>query len=78
VDAVSGALAPLQTIAAGGSPLGVTVDRTGRFVYVPTFTGGISAYTADPVTGLLAPMAGSPLEAGTGFRRISTTAGPLP
>jgi 6-phosphogluconolactonase len=52
--------------AAGESPGSVTVDPSGRFVFVANFTGGlyggaVSAYTINSSTGALREVAGSPL-----------------
>jgi 6-phosphogluconolactonase len=38
----------------------ITVDPSGRFVYMADYTGGISAYTINPATGGLNAVSGSP------------------
>jgi 6-phosphogluconolactonase (cycloisomerase 2 family) len=61
IDGTTGALTPVA-----GSPfltgMAVTVDPTGRFVYVANFS--VSAYSIDGTTGALTPVAGSPFPAG--------------
>jgi hypothetical protein len=49
----------------GLSPLTVHVEPAGKFAYVHS-GGGISAFSINPDTGALAPIAGSPF-AGGGF-----------
>jgi 6-phosphogluconolactonase len=45
------------------SPRSVTVDPTGRFVYVACGSS-VSEYSIDPTTGGLSPIPGSPFQAG--------------
>src|ERR1019366_638086 len=68
--ATAGALAPMLALggtagspyATGAGPYAVTVDPSGHFVYVGnSYVPSISMFTADPNTGLLTPVAGSPL-----------------
>jgi 6-phosphogluconolactonase (cycloisomerase 2 family) len=68
VNPASGTLVPVKDglFSAGQNPVGLVVDPTGRFAYTPSHeSAGISAYTIDANTGLLAPIAGSPF-AGSG------------
>jgi YD repeat-containing protein len=53
--------------ATGQNPMSVTVDTSGRFVYVANQgSNNVSAYTIDPNTGILTPVPGSPFAAGNG------------
>jgi 6-phosphogluconolactonase len=45
---------------AASSPLDITVDPTGHFVYMADYAGSISAYAIDPATGSLTTISGSP------------------
>jgi len=68
VNTGTGALTPVSgpPVAAGGSPVSVTIDPTGRFAYVANMSSdNISAYTINAVTGALTPIHGSPFPAGT-------------
>ena len=50
-----------QRVATGDSPLAVAVSPSGGSVYTANLLGGsISGFDADPATGALSPMAGSP------------------
>jgi DNA-binding beta-propeller fold protein YncE len=42
----------------------VAVDPTGKFVYVPSWNGGVWGYTINPTTGALTPIPGSPFPSG--------------
>jgi 6-phosphogluconolactonase (cycloisomerase 2 family) len=58
---ISGSPFPTGTTSAG--PVSVTVDPTGQFVYVANGSfndGSVSAFTIDPVTGVLTAVSGSP------------------
>ncbi len=58
---------PSNCFAAGGQPHSVTVDPTGRYVYVTNwYTDNVSAYTINQATGGLTTVAGSPF-AGVGL-----------
>jgi YVTN family beta-propeller protein len=60
VNATTGALASIGTIAAGGYPQGVAVDPAGKFIYVATASatagspGSVSMYAINATTGALA------------------------
>jgi len=60
IDATTGALASIGTIAAGTGPISVAVDPAGHFVYVatanatPGSTGSLSTYAINATTGALA------------------------
>ena len=60
IDATTGALTSIGTIAAGGVPLSVAVDPAGKFVYVattnatPGSAGSVSMYAINATTGALA------------------------
>jgi 6-phosphogluconolactonase (cycloisomerase 2 family) len=64
----AGALTAMTTgspFATGPGPFPVNVDPSGHFVYVGnTFVPSISMFTADPNTGILTPVGGSPLTFG--------------
>jgi 6-phosphogluconolactonase (cycloisomerase 2 family) len=52
----------------------VTVDPSGKFVYVTAQTSGnVSAYALDPITGALASILGSPFPAGRGATSVVIT-----
>jgi 6-phosphogluconolactonase len=59
IDATTGALASIGTIAAGGYPQAVAVDPAGKFIYVVTASatagspGSVSMYAINAVTGAL-------------------------
>ncbi len=59
IDATSGALTSIGSIAAGGSAISVAVDPTGKFAYVvtesnpPGSAGNVSMYTINATTGAL-------------------------
>ena len=58
--------------AAGTDPLGMAVDPTGKFAYVPNVgSDNISAYTIDATSGALTPMTGSPFSAGRGAYAVA-------
>ena len=60
IDATTGALTSIGTIAAGPDPTSVAVDPAGNFVYVatenatPGLAGGVSMYAINAATGALA------------------------
>jgi YVTN family beta-propeller protein len=55
INATTGALASIGTIAAGTSPDSVAVDPSGKFAYVPNFgSNDVSMYAIDATTGALA------------------------
>jgi YVTN family beta-propeller protein len=60
VNATTGALTPIGTIAAGGYPQAIAVDPAGKFVYVatanatPGSAGSVSMYAINATTGALA------------------------
>ena len=59
IDATTGALASIGTIAAGGYPQAVAVDPAGKFIYVVTASatagspGSVSMYAINAMTGAL-------------------------
>jgi 6-phosphogluconolactonase len=59
IDATTGALTSIGTIAAGGVPNSVAVDPAGKFVYLatanvtPGLAGSVSAYAINATTGAL-------------------------
>lgn len=59
---------------AGTWPTSVSVDPSGRYLYVSNYgwpsTGSVSAYSINPVSGTLIPVAGSPFAAGNGSSSI--------
>jgi 6-phosphogluconolactonase (cycloisomerase 2 family) len=80
IDSSTGALSLLSTVGAGTRPDAVTVDISGRFVYVATLgpaqpagPGAVTAFSLDLGTGVLSPVPGSPFAAGTQPVAVSTT-----
>jgi 6-phosphogluconolactonase len=74
IDPSNGALVPVpgSPFAAGREGISVAIDPTGRFLYVgnqscapPAVPCGLSAFSIDPVTGVLTPVVGSPFPAGS-------------
>ena len=75
IDSSTGALSAVagSPFAAGAQPVSVTVDPSGRFVYVVNTcvssadcsAGNVSAYTINSSTGALSAVAGSPFAART-------------
>jgi len=68
IDPSTGALAEVNgsPFAAGRGPVGISVDRTSKFVYVANNgSANVSAYTIDPTTGTLTAVGGSPFAAGS-------------
>jgi YD repeat-containing protein len=58
---------PGSPFATGQNPLSVTVDPSGRFVYVANQgSNNVSAYTINQTTGVLSPIPGSPFAVGNG------------
>ncbi|MGP8243607.1 MAG: lactonase family protein [Bryobacteraceae bacterium] len=76
INPATGALIaiPGSPFPAGSEPVSVTVDATGRFVYVADLTGTVSACTINPATGALIAVPGSPFPAGS--HSYSVTADP--
>ncbi len=57
IDATTGALTSIGTIAAGIDPNSVVVDPTGKFAYVANFSSNdVSMYTVNTTTGALASL----------------------
>jgi 6-phosphogluconolactonase (cycloisomerase 2 family) len=65
IDASTGSLASLGTVATGIQPFRAAVDPTGKFVYVTNESGSISIYAinADGTlpSGSLSPLPGTPV-----------------
>jgi len=57
---------------AGSVPFSIAAEASGKFVYVADKSGGVPAFTVDPATGGLAPIAGSPFAAGTNSISVAT------
>ena len=53
IESNTGTLSPAGTIAAGTDPVSVTVDPSGRFVYVANQINNVFMYTIDAATGAL-------------------------
>ncbi len=69
INATTGALTSIGTIAAGGGPLSVAVDPSGRFAYVANggdfdVFGSVSMYTINATTGALTAIAPGTIDAG--------------
>ena len=74
INAETGALTPIagSPFATGTVPMAITVDPTGRYVYVANRdSDNISAYSIDSASGALAPVAGSPFAAGDAPKSIT-------
>ncbi len=69
VNGVSGALTEIDNTAplAAVPAVAVTVDPSGKFLYVPSGYPGdeVSVFVINPTTGVLTPVAGSPFAAGS-------------
>jgi 6-phosphogluconolactonase len=63
VTAAPGLLNGPNLVTPAGS-FGVTIDPTGRYVYVVNQVGNVAGYTITPANGLLVPIATSPWPAG--------------
>jgi 6-phosphogluconolactonase len=58
---------PPGPYATGSAPISITVDPSGKFVYVANeFSNDISGYSVNPTSGALMPIAGTPFAAGIG------------
>ena len=67
INNTTGALSPVggSPFPTGFMPISVTVDPSGRFVYVTNSgSSSVSAYTINSITGVLSPIGGSPLQPG--------------
>jgi 6-phosphogluconolactonase len=65
LDAATGALANIGSIATGSSPYGVVVDPSNQFAYAIGIDGrGLYGYKINATTGVLTAMAGSPFTKG--------------
>ncbi|MFO1324781.1 MAG: beta-propeller fold lactonase family protein [Burkholderiales bacterium] len=65
-------------LATGDNPLAVAVAVSGAYVYVANLLGNsVSGFHADPVTGALSPIAGSPFPSGNNPKGLSAS-GNLP
>ena len=74
INAETGALTPIagSPFATGTVPMAITVDPTGRYVYVANRdSDNVSAYSIDAASGALAPVGGSPFAAGDAPKSIS-------
>jgi 6-phosphogluconolactonase (cycloisomerase 2 family) len=60
--AAAGTLTLASSAAAGGTPTAMSVDSSGRFLYV-TQSSGVLAYSVDPVSGALTAVPGTPAPA---------------
>jgi YVTN family beta-propeller protein len=57
INATTGALTSIGTIAAGTGPVSVVVDPSGKFAYVTNFSSNdVSMYSIDGATGTLTPI----------------------
>jgi 6-phosphogluconolactonase (cycloisomerase 2 family) len=73
IDPVTGALpaTPSKSVVAGADLFYMTIDPSGKFVYVadqgasPTFAGKVWAFSLNAGTGELSPVSSSPFSAGT-------------
>lgn len=63
VDANSGRLRPISTIATGVNPISIAIDPSYRYVYVTNTSNDISQYTINP-DGTLSAMTPSTVPAG--------------
>jgi YVTN family beta-propeller protein len=54
IDATTGALTPIGTIAAGQSPTSIAIHPSGKFAYVTnSASNDVSIYSVDAATGAL-------------------------
>lgn len=60
----------------GTEATSLTVDQTGRYLYVTEGAGFVSGYTINPATGKLAKIAGSPWSTGTGSSPVAIATQP--
>ena len=71
IDATSGALASVGSVAAGSNPASISVTPSGKLAYVANSgtsvvgTGSVTAYKIDATLGTLTEVAGSPFVTGT-------------
>jgi 6-phosphogluconolactonase (cycloisomerase 2 family) len=79
IDGTTGALTEISgsPFPAGSDPYFIAVDPSGRFVYTANFyvgmySGNVSGYTIDAVTGILTAIPGSPFPAGYNPGGIAT------
>ncbi len=62
IDAATGAITSLGSIATGATPRALTIDTAGTFAFVANYGGNsVSVYRLDPATGLLTTVTGSPI-----------------
>lgn len=72
INALDGSLAPAGTVSIGNPTVSVSVDNSGKFVYVADYTANnIHAFTIDPRSGALSSIAGSPFAAGIAPSRVT-------
>jgi 6-phosphogluconolactonase (cycloisomerase 2 family) len=79
INGTTGALTPIagSPFPAGLRPKSLTVDPSGRFVYVANLlSNNVSTYAIDGSTGALTPVADSPFPTGVEPLSVTTTAGP--
>jgi 6-phosphogluconolactonase (cycloisomerase 2 family) len=76
IDSTTGVLTQIASppFATGAIPFSITADASGKFIYVASQGGEVSAYTIDPGTGILTPVTGSPFAAGSTPISVVTTA----
>jgi 6-phosphogluconolactonase (cycloisomerase 2 family) len=76
IDSTSGVLTPIagSSFPTEFAALSVTVDPSGRFVYVSKADSTVSGFNLTAATGVLVPMPGAPLRVGIGPREIEVTA----
>src|SRR5581483_9209388 len=74
IDAGTGALALVDTIAASG-PQWMMIDPSGRYLYVTTYSG-IQGYSIDSSSGMLTAIAGGPWT-GCSYTTVAVSSGSL-
>ncbi|MFZ0478698.1 MAG: beta-propeller fold lactonase family protein [Terriglobales bacterium] len=65
-----------KAVTTSDGPSSVSVDQTGRFLYVTDDGGFVSGYTINATTGALAKIAGSPWATGTGSSPVAIATQP--
>jgi 6-phosphogluconolactonase len=80
IDAADGSLAAVAgspfALASNSSPQNLTVDASGKYLYVALANAAaIAGFSLDSTTGAVTPVKGSPFQAGSHPRALTATAG---
>lgn len=72
INALDGSLVSVGTVNIGNPTVSVSIDSSGKFVYVADYTANnIHAFAIDTRSGALSPIAGSPFAAGIAPSRVT-------